>query len=105
MLNSDTTLAVTLIDAVDGIRYPDSARYLLKCRTDRPPSVRFLNRERNFEAPAGSTVMLEIAAEDDAALRRIVLSARRERQSAEIRSYDYPGTPPGKPSAKRSLSG
>ena len=96
VLNSDTTLAVTLIDAVDGIRYPDSARYLLKCRTDRPPSVRFLNRERNFEAPAGSTVMLEIAAEDDAALRRIVLSARRERQSAEIRSYDYPGTPPRK---------
>ena len=60
VLNSDTTLAVTLIDAVDGIRYPDSARYLLKCRTDRPPSVRFLNRERNFEAPRFSCIEAEV---------------------------------------------
>ncbi len=95
-LTGDTTLSVTLVDTAAGIRYPDSARYLLKCRTDHPPAVRFLNRERNFEAPAGSTVMLELSAEDDAALRRIVLSARRDGQSAEIRSYDYPGTPPRK---------
>ena len=95
-LTGDTTLAVTLVDTADGIRYPDSARYLLKCRTDRPPAIRFLNRERNFEAPAGSTVMLELSAEDDAALRRIILTARREGQSAEICSYDYPVAPPRK---------
>ena len=92
-LEEDTTLTATLIDEAGGICYPDSARFLLKCRPDRAPEVRFLNRERNFEAPAGSTVMLEVSARDDAAVRRITLLARREGQQAEIRSYDYPAEP------------
>jgi len=75
------------------------ARGVIRLETDNPPEVDFVTADRNRFATLGTTVKLEVQAQDDFGVRVIQITARpaeQERAPVILKTWSYLG-PPGNP--------
>ena len=69
--------------------YQDTWTCDFKVINDRPPQVRFLNRETNIEAGFGQTVPLYFSAEDDFGIDRLAVTVSVNDRKATIKEFRY----------------
>ena len=81
--------ANAFIQGDDGVLYPDAWTCDFKMVNDRPPQVRFLNRETNIEAGFGQTVPLYFSAEDDFGIDRLAVVVSVNDRKATIKEFRY----------------
>ncbi len=81
--------ANAFIQGNDGVLYQDAWTCDFKVINDRPPQVRFLNRETNIEAGFGQTVQLYFSAEDDFGIDRLAVIVSVNDRKATIKEFRY----------------
>jgi|GEM_PF-1086465 len=91
-VEKDGVLSATLRDAAGRI-FRDVWLCAVKAVPDRPPTVRFLNREQNIEAGNGQTVELFLQAEDDYGIGELTVSAASDGTDKVIKDYHYDASP------------
>lgn len=81
--------AKAFIQGNDGVLYADVWTCDFKVLNDRPPQVRFLNRETNIEAGFGQTVQLYFSAEDDFGVDRLTVTVSVNDRRATVKEFKY----------------
>ncbi len=81
--------ANAFVQGDDGVLYQDTWTCDFKVINDRPPQVRFLNRETNIEAGFGQTVPLYFSAEDDFGIDRLAVTVSVNDRKATIKEFRY----------------
>ena len=81
--------ANAFIQGEDGVLYQDIWTCDFKVANDRPPQVRFLNRETNIEAGFGQTIPLYFSAEDDFGIDRLAVVVSVNDRKATIKEFRY----------------
>jgi len=84
----DGVLSATLRDNAGRI-FRDVWVCPVKVLIDRPPTVRFLNRDQNLEAGYGQTVELFLQAEDDYGVAGVTVIATVDGADKVIKDYKY----------------
>jgi hypothetical protein len=84
--------ANAFIKGDDGTLYQDAWTCDFRVVNDRPPQVRFLNRETNIEAGFGQSIPLYFSAEDDFGIDRLAVTVSVNGRKATIKEfrYDFP---------------
>ena len=77
------------IQGNDGVLYTDAWTCDFKVLNDRPPQVRFLNRETNIEAGFGQTIPLYFSAEDDFGVDRLTVTVSVNDRRATVKEFKY----------------
>lgn len=72
-----------------GVLYQDAWTCDFKMTADRPPQVRFLNRETNIEAGFGQSVPLYFSAEDDFGVERLTVTVSVKDRRATVKEFKY----------------
>ncbi|MDD3119626.1 MAG: hypothetical protein PHQ27_10640, partial [Victivallales bacterium] len=88
VLERDVTMTAWLRDAA-GNRYDRVWSAAFRVLPDRPPQVRFLNRDANLAVLAGRTVPLGFAADDDFGISRLQLVALVNGQTVVLKKFHY----------------
>ena len=94
-LDRDLTLSAFVRDSA-GVRYNDAWSCGFKMQPDRPPQVRFLNRETNLEAGPGQVIPLYFAADDDFGVTQLRVTAGSNGQTRILKEFHYDTPVPAK---------